>query len=185
MRGIDLSEYNPVTSLQKAALKNQVIVLKATEGTSWVDPRFHQRWEELKKVRVKVRGAYHFADPKTDPVAQANHFVDTVQPTIYDRLILDIETDGGPGTAKWAARFRRQVHRRTVSPRRPLGKFTWTYSFSAYFAEFLPWLSAHGIRNWKAAYGSKPTGRYAAHQYTDKGRSAGVTGNVDSSFWSR
>lgn len=72
-QGEDRSDYQPAgpwTGLDFG-------ICKATEGTGWTGTTFPANWATL-KAEGKPRGAYHFLHPDLDPVAQADHFMDTV-----------------------------------------------------------------------------------------------------------
>jgi GH25 family lysozyme M1 (1,4-beta-N-acetylmuramidase) len=73
-QGIDVSSWQPV--LQSVAGLDFVFV-KATEGTSWVDPNFAANWEFLAGQPV-VRGAYHFFHPSQPADRQAALFMSVV-----------------------------------------------------------------------------------------------------------
>jgi lysozyme len=66
-------------------------ILKATEGTSYVDGNFAGWWAQL---AGKLRGAYHFAHPGNDPIVEADHFVSVVGPHLApgDVVVLDHES---------------------------------------------------------------------------------------------
>ena len=70
--------------------------VKATQGTSSVDPTFRRNWSESKRVGV-LRGAYHFLSPTTDAKQQADHYLRTVGDLEDDDLhpMLDVESDHG------------------------------------------------------------------------------------------
>ena len=73
---------------------------KATESTSIVDSEFATNWNGIKAAGL-VRGAYHFFRAEQDGVAQANHFLQTVQLEAGDLPpVIDIElNDGVTGSA--------------------------------------------------------------------------------------
>jgi lysozyme len=52
--------------------------LKATQGTSYVDPTFQRNWQAIKAVQnqsqILYAGAYHFITADDDPSLQAKHF---------------------------------------------------------------------------------------------------------------
>ena len=52
--------------------------MKATQGTSFLDPRFEENWTRSRDAGVQ-RGAYHFFDPSEDAAAQASHFLKTAK----------------------------------------------------------------------------------------------------------
>lgn len=68
---------------------------KATESTSIVDPEFATNWNGIKAAGL-VRGAYHFFRAEQDGVAQATHFLQTVQLETGDLPpVIDIELNDG------------------------------------------------------------------------------------------
>lgn len=90
--GVDVSDIQGIIDWKK--VKDSGISFafcKATEGDSFVAKRFKTNWEEIKKNGL-IRGAYHFAHTKNDPVIEANHFVKNVgELDSSDMLVLDIE----------------------------------------------------------------------------------------------
>ena len=100
---IDLSHHNADVSLSAMCAAGNVrgVVLKATEGATYTDRRFVERCRWLCHNGVPVT-AYHFLRDTSDPVAQADHFVDTWQralwisggPAVTLTPVLDVESDG-------------------------------------------------------------------------------------------
>jgi hypothetical protein len=56
---------------------NSMGIVKATEGTTFIDPTFAQNWANLKKAGIP-RGAYHFFHPGLPVGAQMDHFFSVV-----------------------------------------------------------------------------------------------------------
>jgi lysozyme len=111
---IDLSHWNTVVSF--AELKNDGVmgvIHKATQGTDYVDPDYLER-RSLAQAAGLMWGAYHFG-VGGDGAAQAQFFLNTVQPGPHDLLALDLEenTEGGSMTLKEAEAFVRQVQSTT------------------------------------------------------------------------
>lgn len=70
------------------------VFMKASEGGDFSDKAFAVNFEESRRNGF-IRGAYHFYNPKTDPVKQADFFISTVQLTAGDLPpVLDIEVKG-------------------------------------------------------------------------------------------
>lgn len=69
---------------------------KATQGVDYRDPSYPARVITL-RPQVPVWGAYHFWASNGAPELQAQTFLDYVRPATGDVLILDFESDGGPG----------------------------------------------------------------------------------------
>ena len=93
IRGVDVSRYQ--REIDWALLSEQdrlhFIFIKATEGRSYVDPTFKDRWPAARKAGL-LRGAYHFYKPTQSAVWQARHFVQTVPLTAGDLPpVLDVE----------------------------------------------------------------------------------------------
>jgi hypothetical protein len=76
--GTDTSSYQTNAEFQKGIKNAKWAAIKATEGTSWNDPTFKARWNELGKRisegKMKLRVAYHFMHAG-DGTAQAKHFL--------------------------------------------------------------------------------------------------------------
>jgi lysozyme len=89
---IDISHYDTVSQDFAATAKAGIVavILKATQGTGFVDPTFLARAEEAKAAGLLV-GAYHFLDG-SDPAAQMAHFLTVANSEAgVDRLAVDFE----------------------------------------------------------------------------------------------
>ena len=72
--GIDVSHHQG--DIDWAMVRQQGVnfaFMKATEGGTYVDPKFKLNWKEAKAHGIR-RGAYHFFRPKSDLVAQIDNF---------------------------------------------------------------------------------------------------------------
>lgn len=92
--GTDVSRWQGVINWQKMkAAGAWYSFIKATEHNTWIDPLFDENWQGARAAGLLV-GAYHFYRPGYDPIAQAEHFVRTVeaQPGAADLpFVLDVE----------------------------------------------------------------------------------------------
>lgn len=89
---IDLSHYNTVSSFEQIKAAGIAgIIHKATQGTKYVDPTYEPRQQKALNAGL-LWGAYHFGTGD-DPVAQANHFLDTVKPDSKTLIALDLESN--------------------------------------------------------------------------------------------
>jgi hypothetical protein len=91
--GIDVSHHQGEVNFLSAKEAGYTFVfLKATEGSTFVDPRFASNRERAAAAGMLV-GAYHFFRPKSDATAQALHFVRTVGSLRNRELppVIDIE----------------------------------------------------------------------------------------------
>ncbi|HXU02879.1 MAG TPA: GH25 family lysozyme [Polyangia bacterium] len=98
--GIDVSHHNGSIDWPSVA-RSQVrfAFSKATEGSSFVDPRFGSNWSGIRDAGI-LRGAYHFGRPASDPEAQAAHFASVIGPLSWGELppALDLEVMEGQST---------------------------------------------------------------------------------------
>lgn len=181
MNGIDVSAWQPanVTEIVK---DYDFVIIKATEGTSYVSPVCNTQYQIAKK-RGKKLGVYHFATG-ADPVAEANFFVKNVKGYIGEAiLVLDWEADAINRGREWVRSFVRQVKATTGVPPIIYG------SASPMRANSIPALAKEencGI--WIAAYPNNNVTGYrnetqllgsVIRQYTSSGRLANYGGNLD------
>lgn len=190
---VDLSNNNP-SPIEFAKIRRDGVfgvLLKVTEGQSFVDPTYLDRSRAARAAGLHV-GGYHFARPKGDPIGQASffahHLLKVGRRDLHPALDLEVNDDHlHPAELfAWARGFEQHVHSLT-------GVRTLLYTYPAFLAEQAwqhPLGSGAGL--WIAAYGPndgrdhgvssdelKPWRRCVAHQYTSVGRIAGVNGNVD------
>jgi lysozyme len=98
--GLDVSDYDPNTNWTKVAASNRGFAfVKATEGSSYINPSFAADWANAKAAGV-VRGAYHFFHADADPTAQANTFLKTIgklglndMPPVFDWEVTDNQSN--------------------------------------------------------------------------------------------
>ncbi len=78
IRGVDVSYYQGEIDWGILAEENiDFAFIKATEGSSHIDTKFKENWEQSGKTRLK-RGAYHFFSFESTGEAQAEHFISVV-----------------------------------------------------------------------------------------------------------
>jgi GH25 family lysozyme M1 (1,4-beta-N-acetylmuramidase) len=169
------------------------IVLKATEGTAFIDPAFASRWREAGRLGL-ARVAYHYARARFNGADEFDHFWQVVQAagglTSRDRLGLDVED---PDTPTRAAVNAQQFALRAVEKGITRG-LVYTYRFYAVHNGVTANLFPAGWRQlWLADYTAGqsdadievPAGwsraQIVARQYTDKATVAGIAGLCDAS----
>lgn len=74
----------------------EVVGIKKSQGTGFIDPRFAQNWASF-GAAGKKRVAYHFLDPNNDASAQAAFFLDGLVLGDDDRTAVDIEDSNASG----------------------------------------------------------------------------------------
>jgi len=156
------------------------VILKATQGVSWVDKTFVQRYHEATAAGLLV-GAYHFIDA-SDPAQQVEHFLALAN--CAPRLAVDIEPNGMAGTAtiEQAATFIAMLH--SAVGKLPLvyvGRYgvdgKGTGLPNSVLMQCPLWLPEYGEwpilpLNWKT---------FTLWQYTETGAASGVVGSCDRS----
>ncbi len=78
VNGIDVSHYQGKIDWKK--MEDQEVdfaFIKATEGSSYVDERFAENWEQAKDTNI-LTGAYHFFSFDSGAETQAQLFIETV-----------------------------------------------------------------------------------------------------------
>ena len=167
---------------QQVAGQVAAVYIKATEGVGSVDARFAANWLGAQNYSIPV-GAYHFFRTDQDAQAQAEHFLSTVQGGDLDP-VLDIEIIHKPikqSLADAIAAYIQAVGNALQSKRVMIftGPSFWTGSMGNItdFAGQPLWTAEYTNRPAPRLYGGWTSYRY--WQYTDKGRVAGIRGNVD------
>lgn len=172
---VDLSHHNIITSFNDAASSGIIgVIHKATEGTSFVDPKYKAR-RALATTAGLLFGAYHFG-VKGSPRDQADHFLATAESA--DLMVLDFEPSPHRGTmsVKEAEEFMARVVDRT-------GRRPWLYSGQSFLTDQLrkrPLSNLFLSPLWIARYSRKlpvvPPGfqDFALWQYTDVGQVPGI-----------
>lgn len=190
---VDLSNNNPSPidfgKVRKAGVFG--VLLKVSEGKTFVDPDYRARAKAARAAGLHV-GGYHFARPAGNPIEQATLFVGHLgkveRRDLHPALDLEVNDDKlSPASLHtWARSFGEHVH--AMSGARVL----W-YTYPA-FLKAQAWQQplGSGAGLWIADYGPNdghdhgvpagaiaPWRRHVAHQYTSVGKIAGVAGNVD------
>ena len=77
--GVDVSCYQGDIDWKTLASQNiEFAFIKATEGSSFVDPNFSYNWTEAQKTGLRI-GAYHFFSFESSGETQADSFISTVK----------------------------------------------------------------------------------------------------------
>jgi len=194
IRGIDVSHFQGTVNWPSVAgSKVAFCFVKATEGTSYVDPCFQQNWAGSAAAGL-LRGAYHFGHASSDPVTQAQHFFATVGALGTQDLppVLDLETLDGQSpadTLQWALTFLAEADAL-------FGRQTIVYTDTGFWQslENVPGCQVLAQRPlWLAAYSAQPKvpppwQAWTFWQYNDgtsNGGTAvpGVSGEVDQDWF--
>lgn len=189
-QGVDVSHYQGSinwTSVRNAGI--QFAWIKATEGTSYKDPKFNANYLNAYNTGV-IRGAYHFARPDLSSGAtQADYFASNGGAWSRDNLtlpgVLDIEGScyGKSASAmqSWILDFYNRYKART-------GRDMVIYTSPGWWNNCTGGWSGMSTRSplWVAHWttASSPTipngfPYWTIWQYTSTGSVSGISGNVD------
>ncbi|MDT0380393.1 lysozyme [Streptomyces sp. DSM 42041] len=195
VQGIDVSHHQG--GINWGAVRNsgiQFAWIKATEGTSFEDPRFNTNYTGAYNAGV-IRGAYHFARPNVSSgSAQANFFASNGGAWSRDNRtlpgVLDIEHNPygamcyGKSTSQmrsWISAFYNTYKSRT-------GRDVVIYTTASWWNTCTGRWAGMGNKSplWAAHWTSSPSPTipagfptWTAWQYTSTGSVNGVSGNVD------
>lgn len=181
MKGIDIYEGDNIqdwNDVKNAGI--EVVIQKASQGTSHVDSLLQYRYPRIKDAGLKI-GFYHFAQyNSTNPIAEAQHFLSTIAGLESDTVLwLDIEIDD-----KWdkqvAINYANTFIDYVRNQGHEIGIYTGDNFFHAYLENNIP-----SIPLWIASYGRQPNlyPDNASWQYTDQGQLNGIVGNVDLDYF--
>lgn len=188
MRGIDISHWQQGINL--ATVDCDFVIIKATQGTKFVDPCCNKFYQTAKEAGRKL-GVYHFADGLSSGTAEADHFIKNVKGYIGEAiLVLDWEADALKKGVSYAKEFLDRVYE--VTGVRPLiymsksacREYNWTEvvngNYGLWMAQYAnkkptsyqdkPWTDSKGLGAFKG---------YAIHQYSSKGQLPGYGGDLD------
>ncbi len=156
VHGIDVSHHQQHIQWDKVvthpALKVSFCFIKATEGATFKDHRFHLNWAGSKKAGLS-RGAYHFYISAGNPKAQAMHFIRQVKLESGDLApVLDIEQDTNEITAyqlrknikTWLTTVERHFGIKPIIYTNP---FIYNKYIKGYFKDYPLWIADYNSGN--------------------------------------
>ena len=138
------------------------VILKATQGSGFIDPAFASRLADARTAEMLV-GAYHFMDG-TSPVEQVAHFLSVVGNT--DDVLLALDFEGNEASQASVT----QVASAVNAVKAVTGRFPVLYTNRFMLTTANPILSQCSL--WLAEYGSNPIcppgwSEWKLWQYTD------------------
>ena len=193
LEGLDVSRWQATINwpMVKAAGK-QFVVMKATEGTSYVDPMYATNRAGAMSVGIPM-AAYHFASPDTSPneaVLEADHYVAVARLTAGNLLpALDLEQTGGlapPALQVWVRSWLDEVTLKLgIRPMIYVSPNFWNVRMANNTSIPVAGYRTLWVANWGVTSPTVPGANWAGYgwtfwQYTDCGHVAGITtGCVD------
>ena len=185
IRGIDISHYQGKIDwelLQNAMIEKspiRFIVMKATEGSSKVDPSFASNFEQAREYGY-IRGAYHFWSNKSSARSQAYFFLNNVPLEDGDLPpVLDVEhkpadvsvEDFQRDVLTWLHIVEDRYHVKPIIY--TYYKFKEQYLSAPVFDDYPYWIAHYYVD--KVQY----KGKWKFWQHTDAGKLPGIKGYVD------
>lgn len=165
----------------------QFAFVKASEGTDWKNVFYDEDARTAAEAGMRV-GAYHYARPASDPIAQARFFAGVVNAGPATQLppALDLEVDEGLGPVAltaWTKIFLTEVERLT-------GKRPMLYTYRYFWYEHMNNTNAFtDYPLWLAAYQNQPPrpvggwDKLSFWQRSESGRVPGIATPVDMNLY--
>ena len=181
-QGIDVSHYQGRVNWNEVAQDRRItfVILKATEGNSFVDDTYRYNINECKRLGIPV-GSYHFYRANVDAEAQFQNMMRVIIPQQQDILpVIDVELTNGVSPPLFMSRLEALCDMVT----RAYGARPIIYTGRNFYAKYFSGSKWKNFKFWIAAYTSiQPVlveeRDYMMWQYSDKGRVRGIRGDVD------
>ena len=186
--GIDVSRHQGNIDWKRVSNAGaRFVFMKATEGATWVDPKFYTNWHQAKTNGI-IRGVYHFFRPHSPVDGKVDNLVSTVGALEAGDLppVLDIEVPESWRSLSLARRVK-IVQDWLDGVEQGLGIKPIIYLSPSFadeilentgqFDSYLLWLAHYTSRPQPRT--PKPWADWTFWQYSETGRVDGISGNVD------
>ena len=183
IHGIDLSHYqgkinwNQLDNVQQGPFGIRFIFMKASEGGDLEDSTFRSNFDSA-RAHDFIRGAYHFFNPKSDPIKQADFFIANADLDSLDLPpVLDIEKKGDDlqkfrnDVRIWLQRI--EEHYRVKPIIYASYKFKLKYLNDSVFNSYPYWIAHYYVDS------VQYQGQWKFWQHTDVGTLPGIQEKVD------
>ncbi len=197
IKGFDYSHNNADINWGILSPDVKFIILKASQGAAFHDPKFNEVWQHLKTIQL-FRGAYHFLTATDTAQQQADNFlsrgIDFSEPTCLPPF-LDVE-DQVPASLNINITKDRPAFIKLVSDwinivEKATNRKVVIYSYKNFFAEYLNNKSWPNNGLWLASYQPTPPGLpvgytdYQFWQYSERGKLTGeiIGGEYDLDYF--
>ena len=186
LNGIDISNWQAGINL--SAVPADFVIIKATEGTTYVSPVADTQYQGAKSAD-RLLGVYHFADG-SGAIDEAKFFLSNIQGYLGEAILaLDWESGVVSQGVGYAKTFLDYVYNQTgIRPLIYMGKsVTNAYDWSSVSANYGLWVAQYADSNptgyqddpWTDSKGYGSWSSPAIFQYTSHGRLGGYDGNLD------
>ncbi len=186
--GIDVSQWQGKIDFKQVSKAGiDIVYIRASEGSNYIDPYFKENYEEAKKNGLKV-GFYHYLTARTtsEAVEEAEFFVSNIKGTNPDcKIAMDFEVFGDLSIDeinKISEKFLDTVQRLS-------GKECVIYSDAFNASNTFNESLAKKYAIWVADYfveepaNNGKWSSWVGFQYTDIGRVDGINGSVDRDYF--
>ncbi len=190
MDGIDVSHWEGEINFRRVKEAGiRLVYIKATQGTTVVDPDFERNYREADRERMRI-GFYHYVTARdvAEAKAEAAFFSERIRgKNQHARPAMDFEEFGELSRREIreiSMEFLRELEQRTGV--RPV-----IYSDASNAAtvfdddrlrEYPLWIAQYGVERPDM---ENPWRRWSGWQYTDAGRVDGIAGDVDRDYFRR
>lgn len=181
--GIDVSHHQGEVNWKKVFAQSPLDTLidfvycKATEGSTHIDREWENNREQLNELGV-MNGAYHFLNPKTYSIPQAQHFLNHWKSREIDLPpVLDVETEASSDKILIANMYDWLEYVEKHTGHRPIIYTSQSFYETKFQDEF------ENYSFWIAAYSKKPScindKRIIHWQFTDQGLIPEIDHTID------
>lgn len=183
VQGIDISHHQGEIDWESVANDGwDFVIMKSTEGGDWKDTKFINYYSEAESAGMIV-GVYHYYSFCTDPVLQANHFIE-VAGDLSGMLppAVDLEFDNNCNKAIAVSDFREGLTGFIETIKKKYGVYPIVYCNEEFYRKYLDSPEFDKCLFWIRNVVSQPdlNGRkWTLWQYTAKGSVSGIKGPVD------
>lgn len=181
--GIDVSSYQGEIDFKKVKEDGiEVVYIKATEGTYYIDPYLERNYQKAKENGLKV-GFYHYVAARTTKQAEkeAQFFISNISGKESDcKLAMDFERFGDLTKAEINSiglTFLKEIER--LSGKEAIlysNAYTASNIWSGENTKYPLWVASYGVEE---PSNSGTWNSWAGWQYTDVGEIRGIRGYVD------
>ena len=179
--GIDVSMWQgPIDWEAVKGSGIEFVIIKATEGITYVDPTFIANWGGAKEAGLLV-SAYHMLWPQLSASRQAEHFLNTLGERKADfPLALDVELKGTGGNIGAV------VEEVLLALEAKDGRKPIIYTARSFWGTYVGWAPGWDayvlwVADYNASSPAMPAGweTYSFWQHSSQGSVPGISGNVD------
>jgi len=180
IHGIDVShDQGNIDWAQVMTSDVNFVYLKATDGITYTDPRFHGYMSALRDKKL-LYGAYHFFEAEDDPEKQADNFLKQISsyPLRLSPMVdVEVTKDQNPQEIKTRLQtFLNKIHTATgCQPVIYSYSSFWQHNIGAEFNQYVFWLADYA----KIINPPQGVNNLTIWQYSDKGRVKGISEPVD------